>query len=46
MTIVKMIVEQCGGSVGVESKGANKGSLFCISMQMNPAESLLHSNMP
>ena len=38
LTIVKQIVESSGGAVGVESEGANCGSLFCFSMQMDAIE--------
>ena len=50
LTIVKEIVQQSGGEIGVESKGEGQGSLFCFSMQMDAidetmdAERLNHEN--
>ena len=34
LTIVNQIVEQCGGSVKVESKGLGHGSTFIFTMKM------------
>ena len=36
LTIVKQIVEQSGGQIGVESEGLDCGSLFKFSMKMEP----------
>ena len=38
LTIVKQIVEKSKGAVGIESDGVNRGSLFCISMHIDPVE--------
>ena len=38
LTIVKQIVEKGKGAVGIESDGVNRGSLFCISMHIDPVE--------
>ena len=38
LTIVKQIVEKSQGAIGIESNGVNHGTLFCISMQMDPME--------
>ena len=35
LTIVKQIVEDSGGAVGVESEGPGRGSLFSFTMKMN-----------
>ena len=34
LTIVKEIVEKCGGTIGVKSEGINRGSLFFFNMNM------------
>ena len=36
LTIVKQIVEKCGGSIGVISEGLGHGSIFYFSMKMRP----------
>ena len=38
LTIVKEIVEKCGGSIGVKSEGINRGSLFYFNMNMEVCE--------
>ena len=36
LTIVKQIVEKCGGTIEVFSEGQGKGSIFTFSMKMRP----------
>ena len=38
LTIVKQIIEKCGGSIGVKSDGINRGSLFYFKMKMEVCE--------
>ena len=37
LTIVKQIVEKCGGTIGVISEGIGHGCIFFFSMKMRPA---------
>ena len=38
LTLVKQIVEKNNGAIGIESDGENKGTLFCVSMQIDAVE--------
>ena len=39
LTIVKQIVEKCGGSIGVISEGLGHGCTFYFSLKMRPLDS-------